>query len=108
MRRSAARRCSCPRVRDLSFTTPNSQLPTSKITDRNWKVWFETWGLFFQPPPHEHRADGESGADRSEKKEVTPLQTFLFDGVVERERNGARSRVAESLDVNDDLSRWDP
>ena len=51
--------------------------------------------------------DREPGADRREQHEVALLQTARRDRVVQRERNRRGGRVAEPLDVDDDLARID-
>src|SRR5581483_9122992 len=56
-----------------------------------------------QLPAQQHPTDGEASADRGEQDEIAFLQSTGADGVVQRERNGRGGRVAESIDVDDDL-----
>src|SRR5262245_57882736 len=54
-------------------------------------------------PAHQNRADGESGTNRRDQHQVALLQTPAADRVVQGEGNGGGRRVAEPLDVDDDL-----
>ena len=53
------------------------------------------------PPPQQHGADREPGADRRQQHEVALLQPAAAHGVVQRQRDRGRRRVAEPLDVDD-------
>src|SRR6185503_13328903 len=59
--------------------------------------------LFLQTPLEEQRPHRESSPYRDHQQEIAALQTFVVNGVAERQRNRRGRRVAEPLDVDDDL-----
>src|SRR5262249_47061255 len=54
-------------------------------------------------PAQQYGSDREPRADRREQYQIPLLEPSRAHGVVERERNRCRRRVAESIDVDDDL-----
>src|SRR6185436_8242665 len=89
IRRMPVSRACCAGVSDLSRTTPNIQLPMSKVTDRPGSWELVIGRLVFESPAHQHGADGEAGAHRRHQQQIAPLEPLLLDRVVERERDGS-------------------
>src|SRR2546422_5382927 len=58
-------------------------------------------------PPHDHAAPGEARTERAQHHDHARLQPAGFDGLVERDGDGRRRRVAKSVHVDVDLVHRD-
>src|SRR5690606_18449147 len=56
-----------------------------------------------QAPAQQHAANRESCPDRGEQHEVALLQVTLGTRISQRQRNRGSRRVAEAIEVDDDL-----
>src|SRR5712692_8143186 len=64
-------------------------------------------GVRSKSPAQQYRTHREAGAHRREQHELAFPEPARADRVVQRERDGRGRRVAEPLDVDDDLTRVD-
>src|SRR5688572_19793207 len=129
--RNAFRRCSCPSVSArgrVARSTRNARLPianhfqcpTPKRTSDSYLNptlgvcleyrtlgvvgrWKLDVGSLFKSPLDQQSANREAGADRHHQQRVATLEPVAVHGIAEREGNRRGGRVAEFLDVDDDL-----